>query len=123
MFNLHHIDIWINNVEESINFYNKLGFIKFNDFKLEEKGIILMKKDDIILEMKYHYDNICEHNNPNCKDNKILGFQVKDIFNAKDYIIKEKLTVEEIIIKKGILDSRYFIISDPNGNNIEFIEN
>lgn len=124
MFKIHHIDIWINNIEESIKFYKFLGFkkIKQIDEKEKNKKIVLMEKDKIILEMKYHYNDTCEHNKVKCEDNKVLGMSISNINEAKLFIEKNNLTNEEIIIKKGILGQKYFIIEDPNGVNIEFIE-
>lgn len=57
MFRIHHIDIWIDKVDESINFYKSFGFslIQEIDNGEENKKIILMKLDNIILEMKHHY--------------------------------------------------------------------
>lgn len=124
MFKIHHIDIWINNIEESIKFYEFLGFgkIKEIDEKENNKKIILMEKNNIILEMKYHYNNICEHNNVKCKDNKVFGLSVSNINEAKSFIEKNNLAKEEIKIEQGVLGQNYFIIKDPNGINIEFIE-
>ena len=124
MFKIHHIDIWINNIEESIKFYNCLGFkkIKEVDNKENNKKIILMEKDNVILEMKYHYNNICEHNKVKCKDNKVFGLSVSNIYEAKTFIKNNKLTSQEIKIEEGILGENYFIIADPNGIKIEFIE-
>ena len=124
MFKLHHIDIWINNIEESIKFYKCLGFEKIKEVDNEEKNkkIILMKKYNFILEMKYHYNNICEHNEIKCGDNKVFGLSVSNIDKAKTFIETNKLTKQEIQINEGILGEKYFIIKDPNGINIEFIE-
>ena len=124
MFKLHHIDIWINNIEESLKFYNCLGFNKVKEIyeKENNKKIILMEKDKIILEMKYHYNNTCEHNKIKCEDNKIFGLSVSNINGAKSFIEKNNLAKEEIEIRQGILGQKYFIIKDPNGINIEFIE-
>ena len=124
MLKLHHIDIWINNVDESIIFYQCLGFVKIKEINNEEenKKIILMKLDNFILEMKYHYKGQCVHNDFKCKDNKVFGLSTKDINKIKKHIEDENLTREKIIIQKGILGQSYFIIHDPNGISIEFIE-
>ena len=124
MFKLHHIDIWINKIEESIKFYEALGFSKTNeiDNKEQNKKIILMSSDDLILEMKYHYENKCSHNKLNCGDNKVFGLSVKDIEESIRHIESNKLTNEKIEVKKGILGQRYFFIHDPNGILVEIIE-
>lgn len=124
MFELHHVDIWINKVEESIFFYNKLGFEKVNDIcnKKDNKRIIILEMGQVLLEMKSHFNGTCFHNKPSCCDNKILGFAVDNIDKAKKYIIENNLYDKEILIKEGVLNKKYFIINDPNGNNIEFIQ-
>ena len=124
MFKLHHIDIWINKIEESIKFYELLGFSKIKeiDNKEQNKKIILMELDDLILEMKYHYENKCIHNKANCNDNKVFGLSVKDIQKSIGHIKSNNLTNEKINIKEGILGQQYFLIHDPNGILIEIIE-
>lgn len=124
MFKLHHIDIWINKIEESIKFYELLGFSKIKeiDNKEQNKKIILMTIDNLILEMKYHYESKCSHNQSNCGDNKVFGLCVKDIEESIRLIENNKLTNEKIDIKEGILGQRYFLIRDPNGILVEIIE-
>ena len=92
MFKLHHIDIWINKIEESIKFYELLGFSKVKeiDNKEQNKKIILMELDDLILEMKYHYENKCIHNKVNCNDNKVFGLSVKDIQKSIGHILSSE---------------------------------
>lgn len=72
--------------------------------------------------MKSHLEGSCHHNNPSCGDNKVLGFVVYNIRESKEFILKNNLYNKNILIKEGILNKKYFIITDPNGNNIEFIE-
>lgn len=124
VFKLHHIDIWINNVEESIRFYSCLGFNKIKEIDKKElnKKFIFMEKDNVLLEMKYHYSNDCQHNNVKCSDNKVFGLSVENIEDAKEFVESNNLVEQEIIIDYGILGNKYFIIKDPNGINIEFIE-
>lgn len=68
----------------------------------------------VLLEMKPHLKGNCFHN-------KILGFAVDNINEEKKYIIENNLYNKDILIKEGILNKKFFIINDPNGNNIEFI--
>lgn len=124
MFRIHHIDIWIDKVDESINFYKSFGFnlIQEIDNKEENKKIILMKLDNIILEMKHHYTDNCEHNKRECCDNKVFGLATDNIDNAIEMIENNNLSNEKIEVKVGILGNKYFFIHDPNGILIEFIE-
>lgn len=124
MFKLHHIDIWANNVNDSLRFYQALGFKKVNEFDNIEKNkkIILLELDNILLEIKHHYEDNCEHNKVICGDNKIFGLSVDNINDAKLFIENKKLTSEKIDIQTGILGQKYFLIHDPNGILIEFIQ-
>ncbi len=124
MFKLHHIDIWVNNVNDSLRFYQALGFKKVNEFDNIEKNkkIILLELDNILLEIKHHYEDNCEHNKVICGDNKIFGLSVDNINDAKLFIENKKLTSEKIDIQTGILGQKYFLIHDPNGILIEFIQ-
>lgn len=122
MFRIHHIDIWIENIQDSINFYETLGFKKIKEIDGKDKKIIFMKINDIFLEMKYHYNKNCNHNNTICKDNKVFGLSVPNINQVKELIENNKFIDEKIIIKNGILGKPYFVIRDPNGILIEFIE-
>ena len=97
MFKIHHIDIWVNNTNESIKFYQALGFNKIKETKdLEQnKEIIIMELNNILLEIKHHYIGKCEHNKTECNDNKIFGLSVDNIDNAKDFIESKSLTSEK----------------------------
>lgn len=122
MFKMHHIDVWINKKEDSIKFYQALGFEKVTEFNGEDKNIILMKLNNFLLELKYHNTNSCIHNSTKCGDNKVFGLSVENIYEAKSLIETKKLTREHIKIEDGILGQKYFLIHDPNGILIEFIE-
>lgn len=119
MFQLHHIDIRITDVEKSIWFYESLGFKKVQEYELSDKKIILMDFNGIYLEMKYDYLNDCF---TEAKDNKVFGLSVDNIDEAKKHLESSKLVKEKIEIKTGILNKKYFIIHDPNNILIEFIE-
>lgn len=123
MFRLHHIDIWVDNIDYSIKFYECLGFKKVQVFDdINDKKIILMKLNDLFLELKQHLSSDCSHNVVKCGDNKIFGLEVLDIHEAKRYLESTQLIKDEIIIKTGILNKKYFLIKDPNGLVIEIIE-
>ena len=119
MFQIHHIDIWITNIEKSIQFYELLGFKMVKEFELPDKKIILLQLDELYLEMKYSY---LESNFSNIKDNKIFGLAVDNIYDAKKYFQALQMINEEIEIKIGILNKKYFMIHDPNDMLIEIIE-
>lgn len=124
MFKVHHIDIWVNDIDESIKFYECLGFSIIQNFdEVGNKQIVLMKLDDILLELKHHVLGDCSHNVAMCGDNKVFGLGVSDIYDAKSYLENTKKIKEKIIINTGILNKKYFLIKDPNGLIIEVIEN
>ena len=66
-----------------------------------------MEKDNVLLEMKYHYSNDCQHNNVKCSDNKVFGLSVENIEDAKEFVESNNLVDQEIIIDYGILGNKY----------------
>lgn len=51
-----------------------------------------------------------------------MGLEVDNIFETKKYLESLKFINEQIDIKVGILNKKYFMIHDPNGILIEIIE-
>lgn len=124
MFKLHHIDIWVSNIDESVKFYECLGFKTNQVFdEVNDKIIVLMELNGIYLELKQHLASDCSHNVVKCGDNKIFGLGVLDIYEAKRYLESTQFIKDEIVIKTGILNKKYFLIKDPDGLVIEIIEN
>lgn len=59
MFNIDHISISVEHLEETIKFYNAFGFEIYKEYHDDSVNIIMLKFDNIFLEI-FHYNN----NNP-----------------------------------------------------------
>ena len=129
MFNFNHVTISVDNLENTLNFYKKFGFIIHKEYHDENVDIVMLKLNNMILEIFHYIENnkLPEHSKNLNKDlktigNKHFGLGVKNIEMAKKCIEKNKLNDNEIIINKGRLGKPYFFIKDPNGILMEIIE-
>lgn len=129
MFNIDHIAISVENLEETIKFYNNFGFELYKEYHDDSVDIIMLKFNNIYLEI-FHYNDsspLPEHATDLLKDLKTIGtkhfgLNVKDIYETKKWIENRQLTDCEIEIHQGRLGRAYFFIKDPNGILIEIIE-
>ena len=129
MFNFNHVTISVDNLEDTLNFYKKFGFIIYKEYHDENVDIVMLKLNNMILEIFHYNENskLPEHSknlNIDLKTigNKHFGLGVKNIEMAKKFIEENKLNDNEIIINKGRLGKPYFFIKDPNGILMEIIE-
>lgn len=129
MFNIDHISISVEHLEQTLNFYYKFGFVLYKEYHDESVDIIMLKLDNIFLEI-FHYanNNALPHHAKELDTDlktvgtKHFGLSVKDINEAKLWVEDRKLNDNEIKINKGRLGRPYFFIKDPNGILIEIIE-
>lgn len=129
MFNFNHVTISANNLEETLKFYYIFGFTMVKEYHDSEVDIIMLKLNNMILEI-FHYQNnieLPEHSKDLALDlktigNKHFGLGVKNIEEAKKYIEENNLFDKKINITKGRLGKPYFFIKDPNGILMEIIE-
>lgn len=129
MFNFNHVTISVDNLENTLEFYNKFGFKIYKEYHDESVDIIMLKLGNMILEI-FHYqekEQLPAHSKDLGIDlktigNKHFGLGVKDIMKAKNFVEDNKLNDKEIIINKGRLGKPYFFIKDPNGILMELIE-
>ena len=129
MFNFNHVTISVDNLENTLNFYKKFGFIIHKEYHDENVDIVMLKLNNMILEIFHYIENnkLPEHSknlNIDLKTigNKHFGLGVKNIEMAKKFIEENKLNDDEIIINKGRLGKPYFFIKDPDGILMEIIE-
>lgn len=129
MFNFNHVTISVENLERTINFYKRFGFVMHKEYHDENVDIVMLKLNNMILEIFHYIENneLPNHSrdlNIDLKTigNKHFGLGVKDIEIAKKFVEKNKLNNDEIIINRGRLGKPYFFIKDPNGILMEIIE-
>ena len=128
MFNLEHVTISVNNIEKTINFYQKFGFKLLKEYHDDKCDILRMSLNDVILEI-FHYNNnfpLPKHSENLDIDlktigNKHFGLSVKNINKAVEFV-KQNISDEEIAIHEGRLGKPYFFIKDPDGILLEIIE-
>lgn len=129
MFNFNHVTISVDNLENTLEFYNKFGFKIYKEYYDENVDIIMLKLENMILEI-FHYqekEQLPKHSRDLGIDlktigNKHFGLGVKDIMEAKRFVEDNNLNDKEIIINKVKLGKPYFFIKDPNGILMELIE-
>ncbi len=129
MFNFNHVTISVENLQKTIDFYKKFGFIIHKEYHDENVDIVMLKLNNMILEIFHYIQNnkLPDHSkdlNIDLKTigNKHFGLGVKDIEMAKKFVEENKLNDNQIIINKGRLGKPYFFIKDPNGILMEIIE-
>lgn len=129
MFNFNHVTISVDNLENTLEFYKKFGFMLHKEYHDENVDIVMLKLENMILEI-FHYqekDALPEHSKSLGIDlqtigNKHFGLGVKDILQAKEFVEYNKLNDSDIVINKGRLGKPYFFIKDPNEILMEIIE-
>lgn len=129
MFSFNHVTISVDNLDETLEFYKKFGFVKQKEYHDDNVDIVMIQLEKMILEI-FHYpekDELPEHSKELGKDLKTIGNKhfalgVKDINKAKEFVEINNLSDSEIIINKGRLGKLYFFIKDPNGILMEIIE-
>lgn len=129
MFSFNHVTISADDLEKTLEFYNKFGFKKSKEYHDENVDIVMIRLENIILEI-FHYQEkepLPGHSRNLGLDlktvgNKHFGLGVKDIEVAKKFVVENNLNDSDIIINKGRLGKSYFFIKDPNGILMEIIE-
>ncbi len=129
MFNIDHIAISVRDLEETIKFYKKFGFVLFKEYHDEVVDIVMLKLNEIFLEIFHYNDNyeLPKHSKELESDLKTIGtkhfaLRVENIDDARQWVENKNLNNVEIKINKGRLGRSYFFIKDPNGILIEIIE-
>lgn len=129
MFNFNHVTLSVDNLENTLKFYQLFGFEKYKEYHDDCVDIVMLKLGNMVLEIFHYIENIelPDHSKDLSVDlktigNKHFGIGVKDINLAKKFVQDNKLTDSEITITKGRLGKQYFFIKDPNGILFEIIE-
>ena len=130
MFTIHHISLSVSNINNSLKFYEKLGFTEVLRWKADDDSIEIshLKMGDIYLEL-FCFKDFEEAPLTSLKLDtdlprigmKHFGVKVQSIEEARQWVLDNNLA-KEITIKKGKTKIDYFFIQDPDGIFIEFVQ-
>jgi len=118
-----HISIPVKNLEQSKNFYQRLGFEVFNSWEKPSqklKALWMQDKSGYKIELIYHPDNKGLEF-PEIIEVHHLGIAVTNLEKKIKELQKEGI---ELVIPttKGITVKQFAFIKDPNGFSIELVE-
>ncbi|WP_326514013.1 VOC family protein [Clostridium intestinale] len=117
--NLCWITLTVNNIEESLKFYcDILNLNVAERFKAGEDTEIVMlgNKDEVKIELIcYKGVEILE------RKGLSIGFTVESLEKTIDYLKENNIELESPIISPNPM-TRFFFVKDPNGIQIQFVE-
>lgn len=117
--NLCWITLTVNNIEESLTFYcDILNLNVAERFKAGEDTEIVMlgNKDEVKIELIcYKGVEILE------RKGLSIGFTVESLEKTIDYLKENNIELESPIISPNPM-TRFFFVKDPNGIQIQFVE-
>lgn len=129
----HHTAISVRHLDASLEFYQKLGFVKTNHYQADDNSlhIVQLSLGGVGLEIFWYPSNQTAKklqleyaNNLEQIGVKHIGLKVKNLDDTRTWLISLGLADEntEINIARSLANSRYLFIQDPDGMWIEFIE-
>jgi len=110
----------VNNLEESLDFYQKIVELKLNRrFKTDENTeIAFLGNGETKLEL---IDNN-ENNDVNYGEDISLGFEVDSLEDKMNHLKENSIDIESGPIQPNP-NIKFFFVKDPNGLTIQFVEN
>lgn len=113
------ITLTVNNLEESLKFYcDILNLNVFERFKSNGDTEIAMlgNKDEVKIELIYHKGvEISE------RKGLSIGFNVKSLEKTVEYLKENNIPLKSPVISPTPMVS-FFFVEDPNGIQIQFVE-
>lgn len=131
MYRIHHVCLSVSNRETSVAFYKKLGFTDHTLWQAEDGSLTIthLKLNGIILEL------FCYKNPTPAPDSifstktdipvigtKHFALCADSIEEARDDLAKKGLVEPDTEITQGRTGLRYFFITDPDGIQVEIVE-
>ncbi|MCQ2522392.1 MAG: VOC family protein [Lachnospiraceae bacterium] len=130
MFHIDHTALSVSDMETSVAFYEKLGFILDKKWVAEDGSlsIVMLLKEGTWLELFCYQDKeeLPQSAKEIATDLKVMGtkhfaLHVNDLEEAIAYLLQNELISDRPEIKTGRLGRDYFFISDPDGILVEII--
>lgn len=130
-YKLHHTAISVRNLENSLEFYMKLGYQQVHRWNAEDNSltVVHLKLGESFLEVfAYEQNQDGEPANFSYANNleeigvKHVAFQVDDLEAALQDLKDKGLASSDTNIREGRTKVSYFFIQDPDGVWVEVVE-
>ena len=127
----HHTAISVRNLEESLEFYKKLGYQQVHQWDAEDGSlaIVHLKLGESFMEVfAYAQNQDSELANFDYANNleeigvKHIALQVDNLHNALQDLREKGLADDKTVIREGRTKVSYLFIQDPDGVWVEIVE-
>lgn len=131
MFSPHHVAISVSDFDQSMVFYEKLGFHEVMRWQAEDGAltIVQMQLDGMLLEMFcYASSKVGEIGQQTLASDlkrvgsKHFGLRVVDIEVARRQLIESGLADASVTVTKGRTGIKYLFLRDPDGLFVEIVQ-
>jgi len=131
MYTFHHACLSVTNREQSVEFYNQLGFEQVHLWEADDQSLTIthLKNGGVILELFCYadYKPAPETIHSTKTDLPIIGtkhfgLKVDSIEAAREDLATKSIVEKDIAITQGRTGPRYFFIEDPDGILVEIAE-
>ncbi|WP_457638950.1 VOC family protein [Persephonella sp.] len=129
MYRVHHTAISVSNMEKTLQFYSRFGFVEVASYEDPDGNFSVkhLKLGDFILEVFWFKELNKSKPLPLWEDLKNSGYrhialQVDNIYETLDLLKAEGIAESQTEVQRGKTGILYFFIRDPDGNFVEIVE-